>query len=152
MTAKALSARAEGTSGPLVVGHRLLGVSLMIKGDFSAALPHLERAVALYDPKEHHALTGQFGQDIGIAALCWLAFALWHQGYPERALKMAHEAVDRARRISHLYSLVYALDFAAYVDLFARDIAAVEEHATALVALARGQRFPFFSRRGWCST
>ena len=36
-----------------MIGHRLLGNSLLCVGDFAAGLTHLERALALYDPTAH---------------------------------------------------------------------------------------------------
>ena len=77
-------AQSQQETGPLVIGHRLLGTSLMINGDYPAALSHLERAVSLCTPEEHQTLAFQFGQDNRVSALCYWSMALWHRGYPDR--------------------------------------------------------------------
>ena len=38
---------------PLMIGHRVMGTSLLITGDLAESRLHLDRAIALYDPAEH---------------------------------------------------------------------------------------------------
>jgi hypothetical protein len=45
-------AQSQPSSGPLLVGHQILGHSLMLSGDYVTALPHLETAASLYRPDE----------------------------------------------------------------------------------------------------
>ena len=52
---------------PLMIGHRLMGTSLMCTGDISQGRAHFDQAIALYDPAEHRPLATRFGQDIGVA-------------------------------------------------------------------------------------
>ena len=56
-------AEKQGTTAPLLIGHRLMGMSLLYTGDIAEGRPHLERAIALYDPAEHRPLATRFGQD-----------------------------------------------------------------------------------------
>jgi hypothetical protein len=37
---------------PLMIGHRLIGTSLLFTGDIAEGRAHLDRAIALYDPAE----------------------------------------------------------------------------------------------------
>jgi hypothetical protein len=46
-------AQSQPSSGPLLIGHRILAHSLIFSGDYRAALAHLETAVSLYRPDEH---------------------------------------------------------------------------------------------------
>ena len=79
-------AELETQSGILLVGHRLVGSSLVFAGrNYPAALCHLDRAVALYRPEEHRELAFRFGADIGITAQCARGLALWRCGYPDQA-------------------------------------------------------------------
>ena len=55
------SAQSQSSSGPLLVGHRILAWSLMPSGDYRAALAHLETAASLYRPDEHRAMGGTSG-------------------------------------------------------------------------------------------
>jgi hypothetical protein len=76
-----------------MIGHRLLGNSLLCVGDFAEGLAHLDRALALYDPAAHRPLATRFGQDIGVAILSFRPFALSMLGYPEIAPRSVRIAV-----------------------------------------------------------
>ncbi len=40
-------AEKQGTTAPLMVGHRLMGMSLLLTGDIAEGRAHLDRAIAL---------------------------------------------------------------------------------------------------------
>ena len=69
-----------------MIGHRLMGASLLYTGDIAEGRAHFDQAIALYDPAEHRPLATRFGQDAGVATLCYRSLALWLLGYPEAAL------------------------------------------------------------------
>ena len=98
---------------PLMIGHRLMGISLLHTGDIAEGRAHLDRAIALYDPAEHRPLATRFGQDVGVAILCYRSLALWLLGYPEAALADAEHALKDAREIGHAATLMYALSSSA---------------------------------------
>jgi class 3 adenylate cyclase/predicted ATPase len=102
-------AERHGTSGPLAIGHRVMGNSLLAYGDIAEGRAHLDRALALYDPAEHRRLATRFGQDAGMAILCHRALALWMLGYPNAALVDAEHALKDAREIDQAATLMYAL-------------------------------------------
>ena len=62
-------AEKQGATVPLMIGHRLMGISLMLTGDIAQGRAHLDQAIALYDPAEHRPLATRFGQDIRVAIL-----------------------------------------------------------------------------------
>jgi hypothetical protein len=78
---------------PLLIAHRIMGISLFWTAEIAKARKHLDRAVALYQPREHRPLATRFGHDPGVAALINRAFALWSLGYPKAALEDADNAV-----------------------------------------------------------
>ena len=49
-------AEKQGTTAPLMIGHRLIGISLMLTGNIVQSLRHLDEAIALYDPATHRPL------------------------------------------------------------------------------------------------
>ena len=51
---------------PLMIGHRLMGPSLLFTGNLAESRTHLDRALALYDPVEHRALATRFALDPGV--------------------------------------------------------------------------------------
>ena len=61
---------------PLMIGHRLMAVSLLCTGDITLGRTHSDRALALYNAAEHGPLATRFGQDSGVSILCYRALAL----------------------------------------------------------------------------
>ena len=62
-------AERQKAAAPLMIGHRLMGTSLLMTGSFAEARTHLDQAIAFYDPKEHRRLAVRFGQDVRVCAL-----------------------------------------------------------------------------------
>ena len=91
-------AEKQGATVPLMVGHRLMGASLLHTGDIAEGRAHFDRAIALYDPAEHRPLATRFGQDVRVAILSYRSLALWMLGYPEAALADADHAIKRCAR------------------------------------------------------
>jgi predicted ATPase len=87
----------------------LLGVALFYRGDFVGARNQYEKALALYDDRDRNRLwAARVGEDAGVTHRCYLALALWHLGFADRALKVNREARELARSIEHPFSLAYA--------------------------------------------
>ena len=83
-----------------MVGHRLMGTSLLYTGDIAEGRVHFDQALALYDPAEHRPLATRFGQDVRVAVLSYRSMALWLLGYPEAALADANRrSMMRARSV-----------------------------------------------------
>ena len=93
----------------VMMGHRIMGMTLLCLGEIAEGLPHLDMALALYDPSEHRPLANRFGQDVRMAILSYRALARWVLGYPDAALSDTSYAVGEAREIGHAGSLMYAL-------------------------------------------
>jgi class 3 adenylate cyclase len=62
---------------PLMIGHRLMGLSLLFTGDIAEGRVHFDQAIALYDPAEHRPLATRFGVDSEVSILSYRPFALW---------------------------------------------------------------------------
>ena len=90
----------------LVAAQNVLGETLYHLGEFGLAREHLEQGIAVYDPQKHHAFTSLYGADQGEQCLCFVAYVLWHLGYPDQALKRIHEALTLAQEFSHPYNLL----------------------------------------------
>ena len=61
------SAREQGETVPLIVGHRVFGYALFYRGELVSAREHLERAIALYDPQRHHSAAFDYVSDPFVA-------------------------------------------------------------------------------------
>jgi predicted ATPase len=143
-----------GTTGPLMVGHQMVGISLQSTGKIAEGRAHYDRVIALYDPVEHRQLATRFGQDIRVVILSRRSAALWLLGYPDVALADADHALTYAREIGHAASLMYTLGhglFARYeCGNYANATATVDE----LIALADKKGTLFWKALGlmhqWC--
>jgi class 3 adenylate cyclase/predicted ATPase len=114
----------QRATGPLMMGHRLMGLSLLHTGDIVDGRAHLDRAITLYDPAEHRPLAMRFGQDIGAATLSWKSLACWLLGYPQTALADTERALKVAREIGHSATLMYVLNFSAWTHICCGNYAA----------------------------
>ena len=120
----------------LMVGHRLMGTSLLLTGDIAQGRTHLDQALALYDPAEHRPLATRFGQEIRVAILGHRSMALWTLGYAEAALADTEQALRDAREISHAATLMYALYNTSLTHILCGNYAAAKAEADELAALA----------------
>jgi predicted ATPase len=137
--------------------HHALGVTLSDLGEFSAALEHLEQAIAVH--KRHYYESGafNFGQDAGVVCGAQAAWVLWLLGSPQKALKKSEESLSLARRFAHPYSLVVALNLAALLRQHLRDSRGARELAEEGISLSTEHDFPFWTAmgtilRGWTLT
>jgi predicted ATPase len=79
------------------------------------------------------------GTDLGVACRYYAAQTLWLLGYPAQARARLHEALTWAHALAHPLSLAWVRCRAASFFQFCRDVAAVQEHAEAAVALTTKQ-------------
>ena len=129
-------AEKQGATVPRMVGHRLMGTSLLCTGDIAQGRAHFDRAGALYDPAEHRPLATRFGQDLRVAILSYRSWALWMLGYPEAALADSDQAISDAREIGQAATLMYALFHVSLPYIWCGNYAAVDALVDELVALA----------------
>jgi predicted ATPase len=130
---------------PIMIGHRLMGSSLLFMGNIAEGRKHLDRALALYDPIEHGPLAMRFAQDVGVAALSWRPLALWMLGYPEAAQAGADHALQHARNIGQPATLMYALSVTLWTLVYCGDYTAASAQADEADAMAN-EKGAFFWR------
>ncbi len=124
------------TTGPLIVGHRVMGISLLATGDIAASRTQFTRAIELYDPKEHRSLAVRFSQDNRVAVLSYRSWALWYLGFPDAALEDTTHALEYARELRQAPSLMYALFHASLPQIHCGHYAGAGALVDELVALA----------------
>ena len=134
-------AEKQGATLPLVIGHRLMGHSLMLTGNIAEGRAHYDQSVALYDPTMHRPLATRFGQDAGVATLCFRSLALWLLGYPDAALADAKQALREARDIGQAVNLFFALLHTSLTHIQCGDYAVANAEADELAALTNEKRF-----------
>jgi class 3 adenylate cyclase/predicted ATPase len=121
---------------PIMIGHRLMGNSLLLTGDIAEGRGHLDRAIALYDPAEHRPLATRFGQDVEVSSLSYRSQALWVLGYPDAARVDMDRALKNAREIGQAATLMLALAYAGLIFFRCRNHAEAIARAKELFALA----------------
>jgi class 3 adenylate cyclase/tetratricopeptide (TPR) repeat protein len=137
-------AEARGDRKQALWAHVNVAVPEHYQGKFASSLAHGERAIALYDPVQHHGLVRAMAGDQGISALSVAAWNLWNLGQPDAALARAREAVALARQLDDPFSLAFATFFETVVHWYRRDVAAQRERATEVVTLSESQGFPLW--------
>jgi class 3 adenylate cyclase/predicted ATPase len=129
-------AEKQGATATLMIGHRLMGLSLLFWGDIAESQAHFDRAIALYDPAEQRPLATRFGVDSGVSALSFRSWAQWLLGYPDAALADSDQAISDAREIGQAASLMYALCVAGLTPILCGSYAAANALADELIPLA----------------
>jgi predicted ATPase len=129
-------AKKQGATVLLMIGHRLMGVSLIMTGNLVQGRRQLDDAVALYDPAAHRPMATRFGQLTGVTNLGWRAKALWLLGYPEAALADADHALKDAREIGQAATLLAALFLASFTHILCGNYREGTAEADELVGLA----------------
>lgn len=130
----------SGDPGPQLIGHRVLGTTLLMRGELSDALKHLDQTLALYDGQNHRALAFHYGQDPWVASQAvGRSWCLWLMGYPQAAQDAARSAVGRARELGHVNSIAFAEWAFGRLEVFRGDAQAIRRQADTVVTLAREQ-------------
>ena len=142
-------ARTSREPGALGVAHAALGETLFHAGELPRARRHLERALAL---DRRHAVAGRTSQRPRLA--CYLGWALWLAGYPDRARRLCREGIDEARALARPHSHAFALGYAGRVHQQCGDVSRVEELTEELLAVCRDHDIPWWrayaeALRGW---
>jgi predicted ATPase len=129
-------AEKQGATIPLMIGHRLMGSSLLCTGEIADGRAHYDQALALYDPVAHRPLATRFGQDVGVSILSYRSLALWMLGYPDAALADAERALNDARGIGEAAALMYALLNTSVTQILCGNYVRANAQSGELIALA----------------
>ena len=137
-------ARRDQDPAHLVEAHRVLGHTLLFLGEFAAARAQVRQGLALCDPPTNRPDTLLYGQHSGVACLSSAAYGLWFLGFPDRALATSREAVSWAKKLSHPFSLAFALYYGSQVRRLRREAHDMDE----LMTLTSEQGFVYWSTVG----
>ncbi len=141
-------AKKQMATVPLMIGQRLVGTSSVLTGDLAEGRAYLDRAITLYDSREHRSLATLFASDVKVNILSSRLVALWCLGYPDAARKDAAHALREAREIGHAPTLMVALFWGTLAHIHCRDYATANAQLDELVALADEKGAPFWKALG----
>lgn len=128
-----------------IQSHLTLGGTLFCMAEFVPASEHLEKGAALYTPHKHRSDPSLV--DLGVFCSAWASQAVWHIGYPDRALTRSREAVVLAEELAHPFSMALALNYAAIFHQFRREPEAARQRAEAAIVICREKKFAYYL--GW---
>jgi class 3 adenylate cyclase/predicted ATPase len=141
-------AEKQGATAPLLIAHRLMGISLAWTGNIAEGRVHYDQGVALYDPAKHRPLATRFGQDAGVSILCFRSLALWLLGYHDAALADSERALKDAREIGQAATLMFALLHASMTHICCGNYATANALLDELVPLADEKGASFWKAYG----
>ena len=144
-------ALAERLADPGMMMEALLmpGATMFYRGQFAEARDCYEEAVADYDDRDRTRFwTAHTGHNAGVTHRCYLALALWHLGFPDRALSLSRETRELARTIGHAFTLGHAVDFAAFLSHYCRLGAEVQAAAEEELAIGTEHGFQLWHALG----
>jgi adenylate cyclase len=135
----------------LVQAHWVLGLSLQFIGDFTSSREHLERSIALYDPKRHAAHAFLYG---AILNRMHLARVLLFLGYPSQAQALTLEGIAVAETMRHPVGTCNALSIAVSLEAFHRNAEKILEMADLMLFHADEHGLVYYAgigaiMRGW---
>jgi predicted ATPase len=141
-------AERQRATAPLMIGHRMMGLSLISTGNLLEGRAHYDRAIALYDPEAHRPLATRFSVDSRVAILGFRSTALWFLGYPEAALADSTHSLEDARQIGQAATLMLALWTTICTHTQTGNYEPTRALADELVALAAEKGTPFWKTIG----
>jgi class 3 adenylate cyclase/predicted ATPase len=129
-------AEKQGATVPLMIGHGLIGASLVLTADVAAGRAHCDQAIALYSAAEHRQLAARFGQDVRVSNLSYRSLALWVLGYPDAALADMNRAISDARDTGQAATLMFALCHASWTLLWSGNYVSAATVIEEVIALS----------------
>lgn len=141
-------AEKQGSKLPLLLGHRAMGVTSVITGNFAKGRVHLDQVIALYDPVERRSLATRLVQDPRVVALYYRSLALWALGYPEAARADTEQALREAREIGHVGALMQAIATTCLTELVSGNYATAQVLSDEVIALAEERGSVFWKNSG----
>ena len=141
-------AEKQGATVPLMIGHRVTGISLLCTGDIAKSRAHFDQALALYDPAAHRPLATRFGVNSGVSVLSLRPLALWLLGCPGVALADADHALKDAREIGQAATLMYALVVGSLTPIHCGNFGTATTRLDEAVALAEEKGALFWKAFG----
>jgi predicted ATPase/class 3 adenylate cyclase len=134
---------AESTHEPelLVAAHYNMGECLWRSGRLGEASAHLNRALGLYDARQHRFLASDYGIDLWVFCSCMLSWIELFLGRADQAATRAQATLTYARELGHAFSLTFAMFSAAWIEHYRGRWQIQQELAHSAVTLAAENEF-----------
>jgi len=130
------------------VAHRVQGITHWFAGEFAEARDHLERALALFQPRRDDEMAFRFGPDPGVAAMAYLAFTLWPLGEVDRAVSLIERMRARIGGLTNANTLALGTARAALFSMMRGDRSRARTSVSELGRIVREHDLPMFRAFG----
>ena len=130
------------------VARRVAGTTHWFAGEYREARDHLEHALAMFQPGRDDDLAFRFGQDVGVAAMLYLAPVLWPLGEIGRAVSLVGDAEARIAGLAHIGTRAFGKWHAGMFELMRGDLSRAAPNAIEVTRLAREHALPLWRARG----
>ena len=139
--------RSRALSDPvlLMMGHRVMGSTLLTVGDFRSSANHFEETIRLSTGKEERPLYNLYMVGPRAASLLLLSWDLWFLGYPDQPLSRVSEALALGQDLGHPYTVAFAHYMTSVVHLLRGDAARALESAERSFEMSQEQRFSLYA-------
>jgi adenylate cyclase len=117
-------------------------MTLFHLGAGAAAQRHFGDSLALYDRDKRRVPRAL--QDPAVSCLSYTAVVQWLEGRPDSARRTSLEAIEMAERLSHPFSVAYALYIASVVSQLSHRVDEVRARAEAALALSIEHGLAYF--------
>ncbi|CAN5885659.1 AAA family ATPase [soil metagenome] len=119
-----------------VDGHFAMGCTAFFMGRPAQAMEHFQAGASLDSPSRDRSMTLRSNQDAGVCCLTYMGMCAWLLGRPEEATPYSQRAENLARQIDHPFSLVYALQFRGWQNLWMGDYAAAKASSDEVIRMS----------------
>ena len=117
------------------------GETLYRMGAFAQAHDHCVAGYDLYETIGHDTYLFDYGFDVGVCCLIFIAIALQYLGHFDRALTQAHRALALAEKVDHPFTSCMGLVFAASLYRLRRDVCKTEAATESALRIAETYGF-----------
>jgi tetratricopeptide (TPR) repeat protein len=134
---------AESTHEPeqLLAAHYNMSECLWRIGRLGEAAAHCNRALGLYDARQHRSLAPDYGMDLWVfcsSMLSWIELSL---GRADQAVTRAKATLAYSRELGHAYYLAFAMYMVAWFEHYCGRWQVQQETAHAAITLAAENGF-----------
>ena len=103
-----------------VVGHRMVGMASLGRGDLVKAKGHFERSLELFLLEPDNSATQMFGQNPQVHGRCLLSLTYYLLGDVDGALQTVLDTLQSAEELEHAHSKALALSYAGLIMAMSR--------------------------------
>ena len=138
----------------VAAAHFAIACSLFHLGELVQAREHLQQALSGIDTADERLHLTVFGPDLGVFCLSYMGHVLWMLGDPDQSVEYSRQALDRAERLAHPFTMALALDYASILHQFRDEPTVAAKRAADAAVVCRQYGFSYYLAwtsiiRGW---